>query len=428
LTVVRARADAARGKLIQAGLYLNPTLSLRSDEMNNPNGRLGFPALTLTQEFVTARKIKLAKAAAAQGVAAADWDAVTRWFDVATRVRIAYTDVLTTQLEVRANSELVRIAEEGLAVAVKLEKAGAGSQPDVLRARVQLEQSRMQLGVAQRRAEAARRILAVAVGVAELPPTEVQGNLEVPAPVLEWTTLLGTVLTRSSEVQAAEALASQADRLLASARAQAVPNFYIQARAIYSDPDRSPEAMIEIGAPVPLYNRNQGNIASARADVARTRAEVRQVELALTARLSNAFQRYQAARQQAEAYEKGILRHAQESLRLVRLGYDRGEAKYDYTAVLQAQLILFQARLAYVQTLGEVWRAVSEIGGLMQENDFNVGEAPPPQTCPEEQPIPSAPDAPSARAVLMPPAADLETAQGLLRLQPPAAAETPRRP
>jgi cobalt-zinc-cadmium efflux system outer membrane protein len=297
----------------------------------------------------------------------------------------------------------------------------------VLRARVQLEQSKMQLGVAQRRAEAARRILAVAVGVAELPAAEVQGNLEVPAPVLEWTTLLGTVLTRSSEVQAAEALAAQADRLLASARAQAVPNFYIQVRPMYSAPDRTGELMVETGAPIPLFNRNQGNIASARADVARTRAEVRQVELALTARLSNAFQRYQAARQQEEAYEKGILRHAQESLRLVRLGYDRGEAKYDYTAVLQAQLILFQARLAYVQTLGEVWRAVSEIGGLMQENDFNVGEAPP-QTSPEEQPAPAAPDCASARAVLMPPAADLETAQGLLRLQPPAAAETPRRP
>lgn len=373
LAVVRARAEAARGKLIQSGLYLNPTVSLRSDEMGNPNGAGGFLAVTVTQEFVTAGKLKLAKAAAAQGVAAADWDAVTRWYDVATRVRLAYVDALTTQLEVRANKELVAIASEGLAVAVKLEKAGAGSQPDVLRARVELEQNQMRLAVSERRAEAARRQLAVAVGVAELPPDELEGNLEVVVPEFAWRPLVETVLVRSSEVQAAQALHAQAERLLARARAEACPNFYIQVRPIYSFPDQTPEVMAEVGGPFPIYNRNQGNIAAARADVARTVAEVRQVELALTARLNLAFQRYQSARQQATAYETAILRHAQESLRLVRLGYERGEAKYDYTAVLQAQLTLTQARLVYVQALGEVWRAVSEIGGLLQVDELSVG-------------------------------------------------------
>ena len=60
------------------------------------------------------------------------------------------------------------------------------------------------------------------------------------------------------------------------------------------------------------------------------------VELRLTERLTLAFQRYENARRQTEAYEKQILVNAAESLRLVRLGYDRGDPKYDYTTVLEA--------------------------------------------------------------------------------------------
>jgi outer membrane protein TolC len=91
------------------------------------------------------------------------------------------------------------------------------------------------------------------------------------------------------------------------------------------------------------------------------------VELRLTDRLSTAFLRYRDARQQAEAYEKRIVPHALESLKLMRRGYESQDPRYDYTAVLQAQNILAQARLAYVQALGAQWRAVVDIAGLLQE-------------------------------------------------------------
>ncbi|HYT92006.1 MAG TPA: TolC family protein, partial [Gemmataceae bacterium] len=252
--------------------------------------------------------------------------------------------------------------------------------------------SEVQRNVAQRRAEAARRLLAIVVGLQELPLLDLAGDLDVTPPDFAWQPLLENLLGRSSEIQSGMALNAQADRLLARARAEVCPNFYIQVRPIYSFPDRTPEAMVELGARLPLWDRNQGNIAAARADVARTQAEIRQVELSLMARLNAAFQKYQTARQQAQAYNERILRHAQDSLDLVRKAYERGEGKFDYTAVLQAQLILFQARLVYVQTLGEVWRGVSEIAGLLQLDDINVAGYPR-QGCP----------APAGRPEFLPP-------------------------
>ena len=52
---------------------------------------------------------------------------------------------------------------------------------------------------------------------------------------------------------------------------------------------------------------------------------------------------------------------AKASLKLVKAGYDRGDPKYDYTTLLQAQQVLFQAQLAQIQAKGELWRAVVEI-------------------------------------------------------------------
>jgi cobalt-zinc-cadmium efflux system outer membrane protein len=355
--------------MVQAGLHPNPTINWHADEMNSPFGRSGHQGMSVIQELVTAHKLRLAREAAAAGVTAFDWQATTRWFDVVTRVRLAYVELLAARREVRAQEESVRIAGEGHATAIRLAKAGVAAKPDVLRAEVELDQTRALLSVSRQRLDAAHRLLAAAVGVPELPELPPDGGLEPPVPVYEWQPALDTVLARSSEIQEARALAEQAARLLRKAEADRCPNVFVTFRPFYSQPDHATEFLGEVGTSLPLFHRNQGNIQAARADVARTREEVRLVELRLTERLAGAFRRYQASAQQAEAYRRQILPRADESLRLVRIGYERGDPKYSYNAVLDAQRTLVQARLAYVQILAELWRASAEIEGLLQRED-----------------------------------------------------------
>jgi cobalt-zinc-cadmium efflux system outer membrane protein len=369
LAAARARVEAARGKMVQAGLYPNPTINWHGDEMNAPGGRSGHQGMTVSQEFVMAHKLRLAREAAAAGVAAFDWQATTRWFDVVTRVRLAYVELLAARREVQAQEENVRIAEEGHATALRLAKAGVAAQPDVLRAEVALDQSRALLDVSRQRLDAAQRLLAAAVGVPALPALPPDDELERPVPGYEWEPTLETVLARSSEVQEARSLADQAARLLRKAEADRFPNVFVTFRPFYAQQDHTTEFLGEVGTALPLYNRNQGNILTARADVARTRQDIRVVELRLTERLAGAFRRYEASARQAGVYRRQILPRAAESLRLVRIGYERGDPKYDYTAVLDAQRTLVQSRLAYVQVLAELWRATAEIEGLLQRED-----------------------------------------------------------
>jgi cobalt-zinc-cadmium efflux system outer membrane protein len=367
IRAAQARAQAARGQLIQAGLYPNPILTWIGAQMLDKHNAAGEEGPLYLQEIVTARKLQLAERAAAHGVAAADWRAMTKWFDVMTRVRQAYYDVLTTQEEVNVSEELVDLAEKGYKAAQKMEKANALAAPDVLQARVELNQSKMRLAVSKERADAAWQLLTIAVGLPGMSAGPLVGNLKEPAPDYDWHPVAETVLTRSSEVQEALANVRQAEALLRRAQAERIPNVKLGVRPFYSFPEQDKRMDVEISMPLPCFNRNQGNIYSAEADVIRTRQGVQEVELKLQERLTSAFQRYRTARQQVELYRKEILRDADDSMRLVQQGYEKGDARYGYFALLQAQRTEAQVRLAYVQALSELWRSTAEISGLLQE-------------------------------------------------------------
>jgi cobalt-zinc-cadmium efflux system outer membrane protein len=367
LQAARSKAEAARGRLVQAGLYPNPLVAPIIDELGDRENAAGFVGVNVLQEVITAGKRRLAQEAANHGVEAADWQAQTRWFDVLTRLRLAYFDLLTAQREVQVQKDIVELSQKNLTATKDLSKSGVKNQPDILRAQVDLAQSRIRYRTSLARLEAAQRLLANAAGVPCLPTLELAGNLEALPPHFAWQPLVEWVLVRSSEVQEAQALVMQAEVLAERARREPIPNIQVQLRPLYDFIGQHASAQMSAGVLLPVCNKNQGNIAAARAEVVLKEAEVRQVELKLTERLALAFQRYRTALQLSGAYRKNILPNAEASLKLIRLGYENGDAKYDFTAVLQAEQVLAQAKLAFVQSLGELWRAISELEGLLQK-------------------------------------------------------------
>jgi cobalt-zinc-cadmium efflux system outer membrane protein len=377
LAVARSRIDAAQGRLVQAGLYPNPTMTPRADEVNNTLGRGGKEGVTFTQEIVLYHKLKISQEAARHGVEAADAQALTDYYNLRARVRTAYTELLTASGEVEVNREITRITEQALAASKKLEKAGSATRPDVVRAEVEREQSQIRLSVSQRRLEAAGRLLAAAVGLPKLPAGPdgplVVGKLDGPFETLNWQVLHQTMLSRSSELLQTNAVVAQAEGLLRRAEADACPNVSLTYRPVLNTIDKCYEQLIEVSTAIPIWNRNQGNIQAARAEVARAQSDVHQVELSLTERLALAYQRYTTAQRQESAYRERIIPGAVEALKLVRIGYERGDPKYDFTTFLQAEQTLAQVRLAGVQARGDLWRALAEIHALVQDEGLGDG-------------------------------------------------------
>jgi cobalt-zinc-cadmium efflux system outer membrane protein len=76
---------------------------------------------------------------------------------------------------------------------------------------------------------------------------------------------------------------------------------------------------------VPIFDRREGPIAEALADVDRSRFALTSLEQTLNQLLDSAWQQYQIALSQVNAYESGILREAESALKVAEASYRFGE-------------------------------------------------------------------------------------------------------
>ena len=126
----------------------------------------------------------LLEASAFLGVGAADryealqMEAVRgRATSVATRVRIAYFDVLLADEGVRLSENTVRRIRQSLAETEAMQRAGVASDYDVLRLQVELANVEPNLRRARDASAAARRALAIEIGAEALDSVDVVGAL-----------------------------------------------------------------------------------------------------------------------------------------------------------------------------------------------------------------------------------------------------------
>src|SRR5262249_55126124 len=138
-----------------------------------------------------------------------------------------------------------------------------GTRPDVLQAEIQLSAVRSSLQDARYRHEAAWRQLANVVGVPALEPAPLAGTLEGDLPSLGWQESLEQLVTNSPLLRAQQAEVRAAEYELKLARAQAIPNLNVQVVAERDRVEKFSSVSTLVSLPIPVFNRNQGNIQSA---------------------------------------------------------------------------------------------------------------------------------------------------------------------
>jgi len=361
--------DAARGKALQAGLYPNPTVSATFDELGDRQGPGGINTVPLvSQEIVTGGKLRLSRAAANREVDQATLALMNQRYTLFSNVRQAYFEVLTLQRRLEVLTELVKLADASVEQTRKLLEAKRGTRLDLVQLEVEAERLRTEYEATERELPAAFRRLAAAVGVPSLPRAQVVGTLDLALPDydLERTQLF--VLSEHPEVRSAQVGVERARLLAERARREPIPNVTVGAGYVRQNQNRSDDWTIGVSVPIPVWNRNQGNIMATQAQVGEAVQEVGRVENDLTDRLAGAFRDYAAARRRADRYRTAILPRAQEAYELSRKAYAGGV--FEYLRVLEAQRAVAQANLEYVRALGEAWKAAGAISGLTLEDHW----------------------------------------------------------
>jgi len=376
-TLLQARmaVRGAQGGYVQAGLYPNPALVYIGDEIGN-DGTKGLQGGGVGQEIVTAGKLRLGRAVASREIEQARYAWEMQRRRVLNDVRAGYYEVLLAQKMIDLNERLVRIGEEGVGVTQKLRDAEEVSEVDVLQAHIEAETAALGLVEARNHYDGAWRRLAAVLGRPEMQPAPLVGDVDAEVPEFTWEDALARLLAESPELAQARAGVERARYELARQCAERKPNIEIGGAVKYDDGSRFTVADVELVVPFPVFNRNQGNIMRAEADLIAARNEVRRVELDLQDRLAAAFEQYANARRQVETYKNTIIPHAEKSRELTTAGYSLGE--FGYLTLLTAQRTYFDVSLSYLTNLRELWARCVQIEGLLLTGGLQEVEAPEP--------------------------------------------------
>jgi outer membrane protein, heavy metal efflux system len=127
---------------------------------------------------------------------------------------------------------------------------------------------------------------------------------------------------------------------------------------------------VQVLMPLPIFNRNTGAIRQAQSEVVAAERAMQQLELDLQNRLAPVFERYSTAAARVRRFREQVLPIAQESLDLVRRGYEGGE--FPFLNLLNAQRTYFETNLQYLESLRELRSSASEIEGLLLRGSLSA--------------------------------------------------------
>lgn len=374
------QANAAVAKAVgfrdQVGLYPNPVAGYNGSQL--ADRRTDQHTAFVEQDIVTGRKLQKNRLVLEQEVQAQLWQAETTRMRILTDVRTRFYETLAAQERARLATEFEKVAAQGVDAAQKRLDALEGNRPELLQTRIQ--QSEVQL--LRQRAEisfaTAWKALFTTVGTPDSAHRELTGSLRLPLEKRDWEALYDEYAVASPEIRTACARVAFAQANLDRQKAQPIPNLTFMVAGGYDNGTGSEMVNTQIGVPVPLYNRNQGNISAAWAEYCRATQEMQRLKLSLRARLVDASRNYDSAAAQVSRYEDEILPAAQEALKLAEDAFRAGEV--EFLQILLVRRTYFDSNLQLVQAQMEFAQADAYVngvllsGGLTESTDTTVDD------------------------------------------------------
>ena len=363
--------EAARGNLQQAWAYPNPTVSYVASPSSD-GSTPGSQGIQLSQTLKTFGKLKLAAASQEKAVQNAELALKRARGDLSTQVRNAYYALLVAKETVRVNKALARFTDDVyLFQEDLLEKGGQAAPYEPAALRAQAYTARLAYKQAIQTYAYSWKQLVAAVGLRQLPLTEVAGRIDAFIPYYDYDTVLAHVLKNHTDVLTAYNGIDAARYNLKLAQITPYPDLSLQV-AVAKDfvvPPQQASPSVQIGAPIPIWDQNKGAIIAAEAALVRAGEEPHRVETVLTTNLAAAYAGYKNNIDALEYYRKYILPDLVRTVRGVE-ERRRFDPALQFTDLVQAQQNLSTSVTSYLAILGQLWTSTVSVADLLQTDDL----------------------------------------------------------
>jgi cobalt-zinc-cadmium efflux system outer membrane protein len=351
-----ANIQAAEGRKKQSGLYPNPTVGYQGEQIRGGSFHGGEQGFFVQQDIVLGGKLGLNRKIFDQELKQAETEAEEQKLRVVTNVRMSYIQALAAQQTLELRQNLSKLADDAVETSHQLANVGQADAPDVLESEVEAQQAELAVTMAEQNQQRVWKALTAVVGNPRFPLMNLEGKLEDTLPV-NADELVEKIVNESPAVRIAELGVKRAEAALARAKREPIPDLQLrgglqQNGELLSEPSgRSVglQGFADVGVRIPLFNRNQGNIATAKADAERAKREVERVKLVLRERAASVVQNYTFSQTAVDRYKNQMIPRAQKAYEMYTKKYQDMAAAYPQ--VLIAQRTLMQLEVSYITAL-----------------------------------------------------------------------------
>lgn len=369
LTVSRRDVEISQGRLRQARRYpFNPELGLDgdigrataredSDRRGVGGGRVG---LSQVIEIRGQRGWRIAGAEA--DLARVEWAARDTRREVIAETTKAFSALLVAQDRLALSQEGVNLATGLKSTVDTLVESGSVPEVDAVRANVELRRALNRLTLDEAAANSAARSLALLIGAPANAAVRAAGPLLIEPVPQTLDDLLRFARANRPDLRAALAAVENAQASLRLIQAERfLPSLTLSAsygEALDFD-STSRRALFGVSIPLPLWNRRDGDLRAAEAEVRKQEALRNRIVAEIEKEVTTTFPQVIAATKVVDEYATRIVPGQAQSAALIQQGYRLGQ--FRLTEALLAQRDLIDIRSAYLEAIAAYNTAVADL-------------------------------------------------------------------
>jgi len=352
---------AAEARVLQARLLPNPKLEVKVGEYNRDGA--GFDSaetvVTLGQLFeLGGKRHWRTRMARAEGELAG-WDYESKRLDVFTSTAQRFMNVVAAQRRLEIASSMVELAEKTSRAVDERVQAGKEPPLQASKASAELELARMNVLEARSALEVSRKTLSMMWGAEQPEFQTLECDLDTVLESIPSMEALRSRLSMNPDLERWETELRLRSAAVSSEKAARMPDVKATVGLQRFEEDGTDSLAFGVGVPLPLFDRNQGNIAARKYELAKAEAKHAAARNALAAELSDVHASLNLAHQRVQILRSNVLPTMEKALETAHEGYRRG--KFGVLDMLDAQRSLFEAKGALVDALAAYHAALATI-------------------------------------------------------------------
>jgi len=368
LVAERFQVEAGRADILTAGLFPNPQLSVNWTFIDPRAEQLAGSQITARLDFLieTAgkRKLRLEEAEAGTRVQEQEFIDVTR--QLIREVKLAFYSVLLAREHLTLARENLDRFEEILRVnTIRFERGGI-SEAELIKTRLQKLDFQNDVIAATLELQSAKNDLKGFLSISPAQEIEAVGEMGRQGQPPSLAYLQEEALRHRSDLLSQQEQVHQSESHLELVRAQRIPDLTVGAEYDTVAPDYHPSVGGGISLPLPLFNRNQGEIQKADRMLKASQALLEQIRQKVLLDVEGAYQEATQNLSLINAFESGLLKDAQESRDIVENAYRKGGAAL--LDLLDAERTYNTTRLNYAQALFNAQKGLADLEGAVGED------------------------------------------------------------